>query len=381
MQRECNHGAVERVDGAGPMTRGALLLGLVAATAVAAGCGGNGAGSAAPVSRAQVAAVIKSVDNPFFATVRDGIVGTARRDGARLRMEAAADSRDTAGQASTLESLVAERAGCYVVNPIDEANLIQPLGHVANGTPIVNIDTAIGKPQAAAVGAEITTYIGTDNVAIGRLGVDAMSVSLGRGARVAVIAGTPGNAASDARVQGFMTAARGRFDIVETVAADFERDNARLAAAALLSERPRIEGIFAVNDLMALGVADAVRAAGSIGAVAVVGVDGIRPALAAVRSGALSATVAQYPYTIGQLAVRACMAAGRGRRVPARIDAPIQVVTSANVARAIANFPRPVAPFPDPLAGSRPATEAPAGADEARDSSSALATSSRSGRS
>jgi hypothetical protein len=35
--------------------------------------------------------------------------------------------------------------------------------------------------------------------------------------------------------------------------------------------------------------------------------------------------------------------------VPARIDAPVQVVTAANVERARSRFPLPVEPFNDPL--------------------------------
>jgi ribose transport system substrate-binding protein len=59
--------------------------------------------------------------------------------------------------------------------------------------------------------------------------------------------------------------------------------------------------------------------------------------------------VAQYPYAIGQLGIEACVAAQRGERLPARVDAPVAVVTRDNVARALARFPRPLAAFPDPL--------------------------------
>jgi ABC-type sugar transport system substrate-binding protein len=53
---------------------------------------------------------------------------------------------------------------------------------------------------------------------------------------------------------------------------------------------------------------------------------------------------------MGELAVRACLAALRGHDVPDKVDAPVQVVTRENVARARANFPRPVEPFDDPFA-------------------------------
>jgi hypothetical protein len=37
--------------------------------------------------------------------------------------------------------------------------------------------------------------------------------------------------------------------------------------------------------------------------------------------------------------------------LPAHVDAPVQVVTKRNVARAEAKFPRPVEPFKSPFAG------------------------------
>ena len=335
------------------MNRGVGRLALLAGSlAFVIGCGGDAQRSDLNLRDVRLAAVLKALDNPFFVTMRDGLVATARRRGARLRVAAAPTGlQDTAGQASQLESLSAGHPACYVVNPINETNLLPVLAGVPGHTPIVDVDSVVGREAAKAVGVEITTYIGTDNLAGGRLGADAMAALVDRGARVAVITGIPGDVGSSLRAQGFEQGSRGRFTVATTIAADFERRKARLAAADLLRADPRIEGFFAVNDLMALGVADAVRAAGRQRAVKVVGFDGIRQALGAVRRGALSATVAQYPFTMGQLGVEACLAAIRGKSVPARVDAPVQVITSENVARAQANFPRPVERFADPFAG------------------------------
>ena len=327
----------------------AVLAGLLASFAV--GCGGGEKRSEVDVRGVRLGAVIKGLDNPFFVTMRDGLVATARRRDARLHVAAApAGLQDTAGQASELESIAATRPACYVVNPITETNLVQALADVPAKTPIVNVDSVIGKKAADAVGVKITTYIGTDNRAGGRLGADAMAALVGPGARVALIAGIPGDVGSGLRADGFKQGTRGRFKVVATVAADFEREKARRAAADLLRADPQIAGFFAVNDLMALGVVDAVQAAGKGRAVKVVGFDGIREALSAIARRTLSATVAQYPYTIGQLGVEACLAAIRGESVPARVDAPVQVVTKENVAHARANFPKPVERFQDPFA-------------------------------
>ena len=326
----------------------ALLVGLLAAFAL--GCGG-GKRSNADLRGVRLGAVIKGLDNPFFVTMRDGLVATARRDDARMRVAAApAGLQDPTGQASELESIAAEDPACYVVNPITPTNLIRALADIPGKAPIVNVDSVIGTQAAAAVGVKVTTYVGTNNRAGGRLGADTMAALVHPGARVAVITGIPGDVGSGLRAAGFEQGTRGRFKVVTTAAADFEREKARRAAADLLRADPHIAGFFAVNDLMALGVADAVHAAGRTRDVEVVGFDGIREALAAVRRGAMAATVSQYPYTIGQLGVEACLAAIRGESVPARVDAPVQVVTRDNVARAQANFPRPVERFDDPFA-------------------------------
>jgi ribose transport system substrate-binding protein len=236
------------------------------------------------------------------------------------------------------------------VNPINPTNLIGELARVAKNTPIVNVDSVVDKEAAKSLGVTITTYVGTDNAAGGRLGADAMAALVGRAGRVAVITGIPGDVGSGRRAAGFKEGNRGRFDLVATVAADFDREKARRAAADLLRSEPGIDGFFAVNDLMALGVTDAVRAAGKQGEVKVVGFDGIPQALTAIARGSLSATVAQYPYTMGQLAIEACLAARRGDTVPALVKAPVQVVDRENVARARADFPEPVEQFDDPFA-------------------------------
>jgi ABC-type sugar transport system substrate-binding protein len=329
------------------MNKGAAVAVVLAPLLVSltTGCGSAQPGGNAPVS---VDAVIKALDNPFFVSIRDGITDAAHSRKVNLSLAAAPGVQDTAGQASILESFVGNRAACYIVNPIDGANLITPLSHLPPRTPIVNVDNPLSSTQAAAVGVKITTFIATNDRAAGRLAADAMARFVPRGARVAVIGGLSGPA-SDERVAGFTQDVRGRFRVVATVSADYDRLKATLAAAALLHSDHRIRGFFAANDLMALGAVDALRAAGRAGQVAVVGVDGIRESLSAIRAGAMSATVSQYPYTMGQLAVQACIAAARGQSVPARIEAPVLVIGRDNVAAAERDFPRPLAPPKSPF--------------------------------
>src|SRR5919108_5995306 len=180
----------------------ALLAGLLAALPL--GCGDGDKRSDAQLRGVRLAAVIKGLDNPFFVTMRDGLVATAQHDGVRLQVAAApAGLQDTAGQASALETLAVSDPRCYVVNPINPTNLVGALARVAADTPVVNVDSVIGQDAAQAVGVKVTTYIGTDNREGGRMAADAMAGLVSRGARVAVITGIPGDVGSGLRAAGF----------------------------------------------------------------------------------------------------------------------------------------------------------------------------------
>jgi ABC-type sugar transport system substrate-binding protein len=100
---------------------------------------------------------------------------------------------------------------------------------------------------------------------------------------------------------------------------------------------------------MALGIARAVANAGKTGDIAIVGVDGIEDALKAVEAGDLTATVAQYPYAIGQMGVEACAKAAAGDALPKSVTAPVAVVTKDNAADALHAFPAPFETFDNPL--------------------------------
>jgi ABC-type sugar transport system substrate-binding protein len=291
---------------------------------------------------------MKALENPFFVAMFEGVTAEAKQRDARASIRAAKNDDDLAGQAALVRALVAGKQDCYVVNPITSTNLIAALRGAKR--PIVNIDSPVDQAAAKRAGVRIRTFIGTNDFAGGKLaGGRMVSLLHGKGT-VALLGGFAGSVNSDHRLSGFERAIRGTgVRVVARVVADYSRTTAEVAAERILRGHPRLSGFFAANDLMALGVADAVGAVSKAGTVKIIGVDGIVEALDAVRAGSISATVSQYPYVMGRMAVEACVAAARGAKVPARVDAPIAVVTKSNVARASATFPRPFRGYSDPF--------------------------------
>ena len=82
--------------------------------------------------------------------------------------------------------------------------------------------------------------------------------------------------------------------MVQTVAADWDREKALNAAGDILRANPDLGGIYAANDTMALGAAQAAQNAGNT-TVKVIGTDGDQSALQAIQSGGLTATVSSTP--------------------------------------------------------------------------------------
>jgi ribose transport system substrate-binding protein len=300
-------------------------------------------------AQVHVGVVLKSLDNPFFVAMYEGVTAEVGRRQVDASVRAANGYADLAGQAALVRALVAGKQDCYIVNPITSTNLIAALRGVRR--PIINIDSPIDVAAASRAGVHIRSFIGTNDFEVGRMAAARMVALLPVGGTVALVGGTTDSVNSKHRLSGFERGVRATpVRVVARVDADYDRAKAEFAAGRILRLDPSLSGFFAANDEMALGVADAVRGAGKTGSVAIIGVDGIPDALDAVRNGSISATVSQYPYVMGQMAVEACIAATRGARLPARVDSPVAVVTKANVGRASATFPRPFRGYSDPVA-------------------------------
>ncbi|MDQ0736283.1 ABC-type sugar transport system substrate-binding protein [Arthrobacter agilis] len=319
-------------------TAGALLL---------AGCSTTATTPAAEGGEAKVAAVIKGLDNPFFQSMEDGI----KAADSSITVQAAQDITDTSGQADRLSSLAGQDFSCFIINPISGNNLLQGVAQLkSSGKTVVNIDSPVDPDAAASANATPDTYIGTDNVSAGNLAGEHMASLVADGAKVAAIGGIAGDVTSGDRVTGFTEGFGTKGQVLETVSADWDRQVALTKAGDLLRANPDIAGFFVANDVMGLGVARAVADANLTGKVSIISVDGVPEGLAGVESGELTATVAQYPYAIGEMGAQACAAAAAGEELPDNVEAPVALVTKDNVADALKAAPAPFEDYENPFA-------------------------------
>ena len=296
----------------------------VALSLTVAACGGSdsSSGSSSSTSSASssggksVGVMIKGLDNPFFAAMNDGVKAAGKSTKSNVRIQAAASLDDTSGQASKLEALIGQKMSCYVVNPISQTNLVQPLARVPDGTPVVNIDSPVGANAAKQAGLDISTYIGTDNVAAGGMAAETMAGLVKDGGTVALIGGMSGDATSVARSR-LHKGASGGFDAAHDRGRDWDRAKALNAAEDLLRVEPRYQGLLRRERPDGARHRAGRQERGQKGQIAIVGVDGIEDALKAVQARRPVGDRLPVPVHDRPAGVEACVAAAQGKKLPA----------------------------------------------------------------
>ena len=168
--------------------------------------------------------------------------------------------------------------------------------------------------------------------------------------KVALIGGISGDVTSGARLDGFKEAVDGKLDIVQTTAADWERQKALdRSDRRSWTRTPTSRASSPPTTTWGSASSRPSTNAGKTEDVKVISVDGNEDALKSVKDGGLLATVAQYPYAIGQLGVQACEKAAKGDELPKEVVSPTAVVTADKADQALAKFPAPFEAFENPL--------------------------------
>lgn len=256
---------------------------------------------------AEYAIILKTLSNDFWATMKKGIEEEAAKQGIKVDIFAAQSEDDTEGQLRILENCLAKNYKAIGVAPLSPTNLINGIVQAnKKGIYVMNIDEKIDMDSLKAAGGSVIAFATTDNVKVGEKGANFIIDKLTEGGEVAIIEGKAGNASGEARKQGATAAfeAKENIKLVGSQPADWDRQKALDTAASMIQQNPNLKAFYCCNDTMALGALQAVKNAGKLGEIIVVGTDGAAEALKSVEAGELSATVAQDSAEIGAVSLR-----------------------------------------------------------------------------
>jgi ribose transport system substrate-binding protein len=268
-------------------------------------------------------------NNPFWQTVWDGAQEMADKwQGVIVySVNAPTSEADVDTQIAQVEDAITVGAEALVVAPTDAAALNPTFDRAKEaGIPVLIIDSNTTWPDKL-------TFIGTDNVAGGRLGGEYLCANLAAGTPVAIITGQETAASIVERVQGAQEALDAcGLEVVAKINGEHSREGGLRAMEDILTSNPDVQGVFCINDNEALGAIEALKAAGKNDDVLLVGFDAIPDAVTAIAAGDLEATVAQAPANMGRFGVAWGLNYLLGLPVAPLTDTGTTLVTADNAA-------------------------------------------------
>jgi ribose transport system substrate-binding protein len=272
-----------------------------------------------------VAAITKTQLNEFDQQMKVGYDQAAADYGLEMVVQSGQDESDLTGQLAIGETLLAQGFDIFAVSPISPDNM-QPFleAAAASGFEVVNVGDAR---------VDTRVFVGADQRDGGVLAAQLLAELLPDGGEVAQVEGAAASDAAIARIEGFTTELANfpQFELVASVPGEWDRQIAFDAATNILVSNPEIKAFFANNDTMALGIVEALREAGLLEDVIVIGIDGTPEAVAAVRSGEMAGTVAAFPSGLSYAATEVAIRVLEGQNVPRWVVTPQIMITPANV--------------------------------------------------
>ena len=306
--------------------RRTLILAVVALAALtAAGCGRGEGAAGGPSGTKDATLIMRTLNNPFFVSVADGAKAQAAGAGLNLSVQNANNSDQSALDLTTTS--LAKKPAVLIIDPVgSQSGTAMTKAANAAGVPVMAFDR---RPDSG----NLATFIGYDAVQAGKNAAASLGEALGGKGKVVEIQGILGTNVAQDRSKGFRAgiAAFPDIQVVATQAADFDRGKALNVMTNVLQANPNIDGVYAANDEMALGVVAALSAQGKAGTVKVVGNDGIADAIAAVSAGTMYSTNAESPYALGQEVVKLASSVAKGEQVAAEKVLQGKLVKKADV--------------------------------------------------
>ncbi len=275
---------------------------------------------------AKIGGVSKTLTNEYWRSLGEGYQNYAQKHGVEIVYQAAQSEGDQLGQLSIAETLISQGFNELLFAPQTDNNLQPALEEAeSKGIPVVNVNDAVIP--------SVRHYVGNVQRDNGVRVAKWFLANRPQGGKVAVIEGQAGVFAAGQRTKGFTETITegGKFEVVASVPGNWDRQLAYDNATTILQQNPDLVGFYANNDGMALGVVEAVKAAGLQDKVVVFGTDGISDAYASIEAGELTGTVDSFPVLTGEVAMEVALRLIGKQELPRVVATPQALITKDNV--------------------------------------------------
>ena len=281
----------------------------------------------------EVALILKTVGNPFFAQVEQGAREAESQLGLQVQVKAVATETAVEQQIALVEEAIQAEVDAIVIAPMSATELVSPLAEAQQaGILVINIDDRLDPIRSQEEGLLDVPYVGVDNEQGAYLAAKFLADRIGQPTQVAILEGAPEASNAQARTAGALRAFQENryIHVVATETAHWKIDEAYQVIGSLYEAYPEIGAVFSANDMMALGVLKYLEETGRSD-VLVAGYDALDEAREAVRQGKLLVTVDQQAARQGYLGVEYAWRGLQGEELPEETLIDIRLVTQENV--------------------------------------------------
>jgi ribose transport system substrate-binding protein len=299
------------------------------------GCRPASESESSSTGRPRVALIMKSLANEFFLTMENGAKAHQQAHAADYDLIANGikDELDVSRQIDLVEQMISQKVNAIVIAPADSKALV-PVCKKArqSGITVVNIDNKFDDAVLASSGVKFP-FVGPDNRKGAQAVGDFLAKKLEPGDKVLIVEGAPNAFNGIQRKLGFEDAMKAAgMNIVSSQSGYWETDKANQVVAAVATEHPDLKAVLCANDSMALGAVAALRAAGKLDRVLVVGFDNIAVAQQLLKEGRLLATADQHGDQLAVFGIEYALEMLKSNSTPADRETPVDLVTAESLA-------------------------------------------------
>jgi ribose transport system substrate-binding protein len=279
----------------------------------------------APADKVTIGVSLAQDDNPFYIAMLKGIRARAQELGWDVATVSA--NEDKLKQINGVQDLVARGVKGILISPIDAVGVNAAYDAAAAAkVPIVSVARGSVSPNQ-------TIHVAMDEKQIGRDIAEWTAKKLGGKGQVAMLLGPSGAPTFKNLAEGYTEVMAKYPDIKIVFKSDgpLTRERGVKQTEDALVANPDLAAVYTANDDVALGAMQAVLAANRAGKTILTGMNGVPPALRAVKDGNMAMTVELNPVEWGRLGVDVLATYLKGDKIEPRVFIKHNLIDSSNV--------------------------------------------------
>jgi ribose transport system substrate-binding protein len=232
-------------------------------------------------------------------------------------------------QQRLMDDLVAAGVDAIMVSAVDPKTSTEALNRIGSQVPLFTTDSDAPDSNRIA-------YIGSSNTDAGKQAGEIALKALPDGAKCMGFVGLPGADNARERIEGMREAIKGsKIELVDVRGDDIDQTRAKRNVEDTLAAMPEINCMVGFYSYNPPRIYEALKEAGKLGQITVIGFDEDPITLGAVREGSFAGTVVQQPFEWGYQGMKLMAAYMEGDKsgIPENklIIVPTKIIDKANV--------------------------------------------------